>query len=99
MIIARFLIINVIDQLFEHYNQNHSKILIIGYLKLNIKKFQSSSRKSQRSITRTRNIGTNEQHLSIIYKMNDELYSKSMINNEKQTSVAKLVDQLCFFSN
>ncbi|CAF4283523.1 unnamed protein product, partial [Rotaria sordida] len=44
--------INVIDQLFEHYNQNHSKILIIGYLKLNIKKFQSSSRKSQRSITR-----------------------------------------------
>ncbi|CAF4188123.1 unnamed protein product [Rotaria sordida] len=65
MIIARFLMINVIDQLFEHYNQNHSKILIIGYLKLNIKKFQSSSRKSQRSITRTRNIGTNEQHLSI----------------------------------
>ncbi|CAF4287886.1 unnamed protein product, partial [Rotaria sordida] len=26
---------------------------------------------------------------------NDELYSKSMINNEKQTSVAKLVNQLC----
>ncbi|CAF0949829.1 unnamed protein product [Rotaria sordida] len=57
MIIARFLMINVIDQLFEHHNQNHTKILIIGYLKLNIKKFQSSSRKSQRSITRTRNIG------------------------------------------
>ncbi|CAF4351315.1 unnamed protein product, partial [Rotaria sordida] len=29
--------------------------------------------------------------------MNDELYSKSMINNEKQISVAKLVNQLCFF--
>ncbi|CAF1448412.1 unnamed protein product [Rotaria sordida] len=29
--------------------------------------------------------------------MNDELYSKSMINNEKQTSVAKLVNQLCIF--
>ncbi|CAF0993014.1 unnamed protein product [Rotaria sordida] len=43
MIIARFLMINVIDQLFEH----------------------ESSRKNQRSITRTRNIGTNEQHLSI----------------------------------
>ncbi|CAF4344843.1 unnamed protein product, partial [Rotaria sordida] len=41
--------INVIDQLFEHHNQNHSANLIIGYLKLNIKKFQSSSRKSQRS--------------------------------------------------
>ncbi|CAF4333918.1 unnamed protein product, partial [Rotaria sordida] len=24
MNIARFLMINVIDQLFEHYNQNHS---------------------------------------------------------------------------
>ncbi|CAF4345844.1 unnamed protein product, partial [Rotaria sordida] len=52
-------------QLFEHHNQNHSTSLITGYLKLNIKKFQSSSRKSQRSITRTWNIGTNEQHLSI----------------------------------
>ncbi|CAF1228604.1 unnamed protein product [Rotaria sordida] len=29
--------------------------------------------------------------------MNDELYSKSMINNEKQTSLAKPVNQLCFF--
>ncbi|CAF1340189.1 unnamed protein product, partial [Rotaria sordida] len=29
--------------------------------------------------------------------MNDELYSKSMINNEKQTSVAKLANQSCFF--
>ncbi|CAF4176854.1 unnamed protein product [Rotaria sordida] len=65
MIIARFLMINIIDQLFEHHNQNHSTSLIIGYLKLNITKFQSSSRKSQRSITRTRNIGRNEQHLSI----------------------------------
>ncbi|CAF1262576.1 unnamed protein product [Rotaria sordida] len=45
MIIARFLMINVIDQLFEHYNQNHSTSLIIGYLKLRVKKFQSSSRK------------------------------------------------------
>ncbi|CAF4067430.1 unnamed protein product, partial [Rotaria sordida] len=34
-----------IDQLFEHYNQNHSTSLIIGYLKLRVKKFQSSSRK------------------------------------------------------
>ncbi|CAF1476759.1 unnamed protein product [Rotaria sordida] len=65
MTIARFLMINIIDQLFEHHNQNHSTSLIIGYLKLNITKFQSSSRKSQRSITRTRNIGRNEQHLSI----------------------------------
>ncbi|CAF1180167.1 unnamed protein product [Rotaria sordida] len=45
--IPRFLMLNVIDQLLEHYDQNHSKILIIGYLKLNINKFQSSSRKSQ----------------------------------------------------
>ncbi|CAF1211084.1 unnamed protein product [Rotaria sordida] len=83
MIIARFLTINVIDQLFEHYNQNHSKILIIGYLKLNIKKFQSSSRKSQRSITRTRNIGTNEQHLSIKNDKDSSIIS----NTNKDTKV------------
>ena len=44
-------------------------------------------------------IEINKQHDILKYKMNDELYSKSMINNEKQTSVAKLVNQLCFFSN
>ncbi|CAF1371126.1 unnamed protein product [Rotaria sordida] len=75
--------INVIDQLFEHYNQNHSKILIIGYLKLNIKKFQSLSRKSQRSITRTRNIGTNEQHLSIKNDKDSSIIS----NTNKDTKV------------
>ncbi|CAF4331959.1 unnamed protein product, partial [Rotaria sordida] len=32
----------------------------------------------------------NKQHDILVYKINDELYSKSMINNEKQTSVAKL---------
>ncbi|CAF1227089.1 unnamed protein product [Rotaria sordida] len=75
--------INVIDQLFEHYNQNHSKILIIGDLKLNIKKFQSSSRKSQRSITRTRNIGANEQHLSIKNDKDSSIIS----NTNKDTKV------------
>ncbi|CAF1462013.1 unnamed protein product, partial [Rotaria sordida] len=83
MIIARFLMINVIDQLFEHYNQNHSTNLIIGYLKLNIKKVQSSSRKSQRSITRTRNIATNEQHLSIKNDKDSSIIS----NTNKDTKV------------
>ncbi|CAF0804966.1 unnamed protein product [Rotaria sordida] len=85
--------INVIDQLFEHHNQNHSKILIIGYLKLNIKKFQSSSRKSQRSITRTRNIGTNEQHLSIKNDKDSSIIS----NTNKDTKVNR--KQLGAFGN
>ncbi|CAF1288490.1 unnamed protein product, partial [Rotaria sordida] len=59
------------------------QILIIGYLKLNIKKFQSSSRKSQRSITRTRNIGTNEQHLSIKNDKDSSIIS----NTNKDTEV------------
>ncbi|CAF1397625.1 unnamed protein product [Rotaria sordida] len=46
-------------------------------------------------ISHTLNTEMNKQHDILVYKMNDELYSKSMINNEKQTSVAKLVNQLC----
>ncbi|CAF3542403.1 unnamed protein product [Rotaria sp. Silwood1] len=34
MVIARFLMTNAINQLFEHQNQNTSTYLIIGYLSL-----------------------------------------------------------------
>ncbi|CAF3339200.1 unnamed protein product, partial [Rotaria sp. Silwood2] len=39
-------------------------------------------------------IEINEQQDILVYKMNDELDSTSMINNEKRTSAAKLVEQL-----
>ncbi|CAF4786902.1 unnamed protein product, partial [Rotaria sp. Silwood2] len=35
--------------------------------------------------------------LILVNKMNDEFDSTSMINNEKRTSAAKLVNQLYFF--
>ncbi|CAF5102874.1 unnamed protein product [Rotaria sp. Silwood1] len=98
MVIARFLMINAIDQLFEHHKQNASTILIIGYLEALEIIVKYSNLFDFHQLVISSQIGSIEktcvsQALQKVNKMNDEFNSTSMINNEKRTSAAKLVNQ------